>query len=50
MLMEGYSLRDIAELQARDVYEIERAFRNAVHSIVRQNDLNWKKYMASIAK
>lgn len=48
MLMEGWSLRDIAEAQNIDVSEMERGFRNAVYAIVRQNDLRWKKVYGNL--
>ena len=40
-LMDGYSLRDIAELQELDLRDVERSFRNAVYAIVQQNNHNW---------
>lgn len=40
-LMDGYSLRDIAELQELDLRDVERSFRNAVYAIVQQNNRNW---------
>ncbi len=39
--MNGYSLRDIAELQGLDLRDVERSFRNAVYAIVQQNNRNW---------
>jgi len=39
--MDGYSLRDIAELQELDWRDVERSFRNAVYAIVQQNNRNW---------
>lgn len=42
-LMCGYTLRDIADEDQCDPYEIERVFRNAVWAIAKQNDRNWKE-------
>lgn len=44
--MDGFSLRDIAELDDCDFAGIERKFRNMVSRIVRQNDRQWMKAYA----
>lgn len=41
LVMDGYSLRDIAELHEREVKAVEREFRNAVSLIVRKNNQAW---------
>lgn len=41
--MDGYSLRDAAETLSLEHGAVERAFRNAVAAIVRQNNLQWRE-------
>lgn len=53
LVMDGYSLRDIAELYDQELGAVERAFRNAVSSIVRQNNQAWlqayaRKYVPAL--
>ena len=43
LLMKGYTLNDIAELRQQEWRQIERSFRNAVSSIVRENNRCWEK-------
>lgn len=43
LLMKGYTLNDIAELRQQDWKQIERNFRNAVSSVVRENNRCWEK-------
>lgn len=45
-IMGGYSLRDIAELNGRELSDVEREFRNAVSLIVRQNNQVWAETYA----
>lgn len=45
-IMGGYSLRDIAELNDRELSDVEREFRNAVSLIVRQNNQVWAETYA----
>lgn len=40
-VMDGYSLRDVAELHDRKPDDVEREFRNAVSMIVRKNNQAW---------
>lgn len=44
--MDGYSLRDIAELHDRELNAVERQFRNAVSMIVRKNNQAWSETYA----
>ena len=45
-IMGGYSLRDIAELNDRELSDVEREFRNTVSLIVRQNNQVWAETYA----
>ena len=46
LVMDGYSLRDIAELHDRELNAVERQFRNAVSMIVRKNNQAWSETYA----
>lgn len=45
-IMDGNSLRDVAELHHRELSDVEREFRNAVSLIVRQNNQIWAETYA----
>lgn len=51
-VMDGYSLRDIAEMHDCELGAVEREFRNAVSLIVRKNNQVWmernvRKYISN---
>ena len=49
--MDGYSLRDAADILNVERGTVEREFRNAVAAIVRQNHLQWRAvYEGACAK
>lgn len=50
LLMKGYTLNDIAELRQQDWKHIERSFRNAVSSVVRENNRCWEKSYADASR
>lgn len=50
LLMKGYTLNDIAELRQQDWTHIERSFRNAVSSVVRENNRCWEKSYADASR
>lgn len=50
LLMKGYTLNDIAELRQQEWRQIERSFRNAVSSIVRENNRCWEKSYANASR
>lgn len=50
LLMKGYTLNDIAELRQQEWRQIERSFRNAVSSVVRENNRRWEKSYANASR
>ena len=50
LLMKGYTLNDIAELRQQEWRQIERSFRNAVSSVVRENNRRWEKNYANASQ
>ena len=50
LLMKGYTLNDIAELRQQDWKHTERSFRNAVSSVVRENNRRWEKSYANASR
>ena len=50
LLMKGYTLNDIAELRQQEWRQIERSFRNAVSSVVRENNRRWEKSYANVSR
>lgn len=50
LLMKGYTLNDIAELRQQEWRQIERSFRNAVSSVVRENNRRWEKSYAIVSR
>lgn len=50
LLMKGYTLNDIAELRQQEWIQIERSFRNAVSSVVRENNRRWEKSYANASR
>lgn len=50
LLMKGYTLNDIAELRQQEWRQIERSFRNAVSSVVQENNRRWEKSYANASR